>query len=58
MEWMNKDTTAVAWTFAAFPSEDFKNDFGDALLEYAQGSKTWDEVKAVVVESWKNEKAK
>lgn len=58
MEWMNKDTTAVAWTFAAFPSEDFKNDFGDALLEYAQGSKTWDDVKAVVIESWKNEKAK
>ena len=58
MEWMNKDTIAVAWTFAAFPSEDFKNDFGDALLEYAQGSKTWEEVSATVVESWKNEKAK
>ncbi len=26
---------------AAFPSEKFKNDFGDALLEYAQGGKTW-----------------
>src|SRR5690606_22699862 len=58
MEWMNKDTIAVAWTFAAFPSEDFKNEFGDALLEYVQGSKTWDEVSATVVESWKNEKAK
>lgn len=58
MEWMNKDTIAVAWTFAAFPSEDFKNEFGDALLEYAQGTKTWDEVKTIVIESWKKEKAK
>lgn len=58
MEWMNKDKIAVAWTFAAFPSEDFKNDFGNALLEYAQGSKTWDEVAAIVVESWKRERAK
>lgn len=58
LNWMNKDTIAIAWTFAAFPSEDFKNDFGDALLEYAQGTKTWDEVKTIVVESWKKEKAK
>ncbi|MFC6333590.1 ABC transporter substrate-binding protein [Paenibacillus septentrionalis] len=58
LNWMNKDTIAVAWTFAAFPSEDFKNDFGDALLEYAQGTKTWEEVSAVVVESWKKERAK
>lgn len=58
MDWMNKDTIAVAWTFAAFPSEDFKNDFGDALLEYVQGSKTWEEVSSIVVESWKKEKAK
>jgi len=58
LNWMNKDTIAVAWTFAAFPSEDFKNDFGDALLEYAQGTKSWEEVSAVVVESWKKERAK
>lgn len=58
LNWMNKDTIAIAWTFAAFPSEDFKNDFGDALLEYAQGTKTWDEVKTIVIESWKKEKAK
>ena len=44
LAWMEKDTTAVAWTFAAFPSEDFKNEFGDALLEYVQGSADWDYV--------------
>lgn len=58
MTWMEKDVTSVPWTFAAFPSEDFKNQFGDALLEYAQGNKTWDDVTKVVVDSWKSEKAK
>lgn len=58
MNWMNKDgVTSVAWTFAAFPSEQFKNYFGDALLEYAQGTKNWDEVATVVKDSWKSEKA-
>lgn len=56
--WMEKDVTSVPWTFAAFPSEDFKNNFGDALLQYAQGNMTWDEVSKVVVDSWKSEKAK
>jgi len=58
MAWMGKDTTSVAWTFAAFPSEEFKNYFGDALLEYAQGNKTWEEVVTVVKDSWASEKAK
>ncbi|WP_188540880.1 ABC transporter substrate-binding protein [Paenibacillus segetis] len=56
--WMEKDVSSVVWTFAAFPSEDFKNYFGDALLEYAQGNKTWDEVVTIVKDSWKSEKAK
>ncbi|NLK21843.1 MAG: carbohydrate ABC transporter substrate-binding protein [Epulopiscium sp.] len=58
LTWMEKDTTAVTWTFAAFPSEEFKNYFGDALLQYAQGTGTWDEVVDVVKEAWKSEKAK
>lgn len=58
MSWMTKDATSVAWTFAAFPSEAFKNYFGDALLEYAQGNKTWDEVVTIVKDSWASEKAK
>lgn len=55
--WMEKDVTSVPWTFAAFPSENFKNDFGDALLEYAQGQKDWDDVVNTVQESWKTEAA-
>lgn len=56
--WMDKGLTSVPWTFAAFPSEEFKNIFGGALLLYAQGSTTWDEVVAAVEESWKSEKSK
>lgn len=58
LAWMEKDTTSVVWTFAAFPSEDFKNAFGDALLEYVQGGLDWDQVVTVVKESWKSERAK
>ncbi|MHA0857399.1 ABC transporter substrate-binding protein [Paenibacillus sp. CMAA1364] len=56
--WMGKGLSSVPWTFAAFPSEEFKNYFGDALLEYAQGSKSWDEVTKIVTDSWKSEKTK
>jgi hypothetical protein len=47
----------IQWTFAAFPSENFKNAFGDALLEYAQGTKTWDDVVKIVKDSWTSERA-
>lgn len=58
LSWMEKDTTSVVWTFAAFPSEDFKNAFGDALLEYVQGGMEWDQVVTVVTDSWKSERSK
>lgn len=57
LNWMEKDVTSIPWTFAAFPSEDFKNQFGDALLEYAQGQKSWDEVVTIVTASWESENA-
>ena len=58
MNWMNKDgVTSVPWTFASFPSENFKNDFGDALLEYVQGQKEWTDVATTVQDSWKSEAA-
>lgn len=46
---------SVPWTFTTFPSETFKNEFGDALLMYAQGQVSWDEVKETMVESWARE---
>lgn len=57
MDWMAKDgVSSVAWTFAAFPSEAFKDYVGDALLEYAQGNMPWEEVVTVTVDSWASEK--
>ncbi len=59
LTWMEKDgISSVGWTFAAFPSEEFKNYFGDALLEYVQNGKTWEEVVTIVKDSWKSERAK
>ncbi|PXV86641.1 carbohydrate ABC transporter substrate-binding protein (CUT1 family) [Lachnotalea glycerini] len=55
--WMENGSITVNWTFAAFPSEEFKNYFGSALLEYAQGNATWDDVVSVVKESWASERA-
>ncbi len=56
LAWMEKDTTSVVWTFAAFPSEEFKNMFGDALLEYVQGGLDWEKVVTVVQNAWKSER--
>jgi len=47
----------VAWNFTLFPSQTFKNDFGAALLQYAQGTMTWDAVKTLVVNEWATESA-
>jgi raffinose/stachyose/melibiose transport system substrate-binding protein len=59
LRWMNKEgTTNVAWNFTVFPSQTFKDHFGAALLQYAQGKKSWDDVKSQVVNEWKSESSK
>ena len=56
--WMSKEgVTAVPWNFTLFPSAKFKEDLGASLLKYAQGGKTWDEVKADAAKSWTDEYA-
>ncbi len=58
LNWMSKDgVTSVAWNFTVFPSQTFKNDFGAALLQYAQGQIEWDAVSTLVVDEWKTESA-
>lgn len=58
LRYMEDDSlTNVSWVFTTFPSQQFKDDFGAALLEYAAGSITWDDVKNTVVERWAAEKA-
>ena len=52
------DVTSVPWNFTLFPSQDFKNDFGSALLQYAQGTKSWQDVTNIVVDRWKTESEK
>ncbi len=54
---MESGKTAVAWSFTTFPSQTFKDNFGAALLEYANGNMTWDDVKTLVVDEWAAEKA-
>lgn len=56
LRWMDrKDTVNIPWHFTVFPSQTFKEDFGSALLQYAQGSRDWDYVTERVTSSWKTE---
>ncbi len=56
--WMNKENVnTVPWIFSVFPGQSFKNDFGAAILQYAQGTKTWDDVKGTFINRWKEESA-
>lgn len=55
--YLNSDKKNIEWTFAGFPNEDFKNMFGDALLQYAQGTQNWDYVVNVVKTAWQDQKS-
>ncbi|MCH3916357.1 MAG: ABC transporter substrate-binding protein [Spirochaetia bacterium] len=56
VNWMNKPgLTSVPWAFQAIPSENWKNDFGAALLSYAQGQASWDQVMKTAVNDWASE---
>ena len=55
-EWLEKEEVYnIPWAFTVFPGQNFKTDFGAALLQYAQGSMTWDEVKNTFTRRWKEE---
>ncbi len=55
--YMENGKTSVSWNFTTFPSQDFKDDFGAALLEYCNGNMTWEDVVSTVVTRWAEEKA-
>ena len=44
-------------TFNAIPSEEWKNQFGDAMLQYFEGKQDWAAVEKVAVNAWASEKA-
>ena len=47
----------VNWDFTAFPSQRFKNEFGNSLYAYSKGEKTWEQVVESVKKNWASEKA-
>ena len=56
IKWMNDaDVSTIPWNFTVFPSQTFKEDFGASLLQYAQGTKKWEQVKTDFTKSWKSE---
>ena len=52
----NKDLYSVSWNFTAFPSQKFKDDFGQALLAYSKGKTDWGYVSDMVKSEWASEK--
>ena len=52
----NTDLYNVDWNFTSFPSQQFKDNFGAALLEYCNGNMKWEDVQKLVVEQWASEK--
>jgi len=48
----------VSWNFVKFPSQTFKENFGAALLQYAQGQQEWADVVTLVIDQWKAESGK
>ena len=55
-EWMaNTSVKSVPWTFAGIPSEQWKSDFGSALLEYINGNMEWAEAAEIARSSWARE---
>lgn len=51
----NKKLTQVAWDFLMMPSEEYKNVLGQAMLAYAQGTGSWDDVVKAFVDNWATE---
>lgn len=55
--WSNKeDTESVPWAFISFPGTTFKDNVGNALLEYAQGTRPWEETANRIKKAWQDAK--
>ena len=49
----NSELYPINWVFQTFPSQDFKDQLGQHLAQYAAGSEDWDAVKDYFVSEWK-----
>ena len=47
----------VFMSFSAIPSEIWKDNFGDAMLQYFEGKLDWDAVEKTAIDGWATEKA-
>ena len=57
--WSAKDdVTSIPWAFTSFPGTAFKDETGNALLEYAQGTKSWSDAVKAIQSSWAKNKTK
>ena len=56
-EYTKAGKTPVSWNFTTMPSENWKNNLGGALLNYAQGTGAWDSVQTAFVDGWAEEYA-
>ena len=56
-EYNEAGKTPVSWNFTTMPSENWKNNVGSALLEYAQGTGDWSAVETAFVDGWATEYA-
>ena len=54
-EYVKNGTVSVTWNFTTMPSEEWKNQLGSAMLEYAQGTGNWDAVVTAFVDGWATE---
>lgn len=56
--WSNKeDIDSIPWAFISFPGIAFKDEVGNALLDYAQGTKPWEETAQRISDAFKKAKA-
>lgn len=51
-EYVKNGSTSVSWNFTTMPSEEWKNQLGSAMLEYARGTGDWDAVVKAFVDNW------
>lgn len=54
-EYIDQGYETVTWAFSAIPSETWKDNFGNALLEYAQGTGEWSAAEDAFINGWKTE---
>ena len=57
LDWSNReDIDSVPWAFISFPGIAFKDEVGNALLDYAQGTIPWSEASERIKDAYKKAK--